>query len=81
MKLLILLTSCVGFVVCVPRDRIMIIVPAESGPTPKPKIYQSGPVVPKEAPDKVKADQRSSPFQIISNRNTLYGLHGQIPNI
>ena len=55
MKLLILLTFCVGFVVCVPRDRIILIVPAESGPAPMPKIYQSGPVVPKEAPAKKKS--------------------------
>ena len=67
MKLLILLTCCVGFVVCVPRDRIIIIVPAESGPAPMPKIYRSGPVVPKEAPAKNKSrlfrTYRGAPWQ------------------
>ena len=67
MKLLILLTFCVGFVVCVPRDRIILIVPAESGPAPMPKIYQSGPVVPEEAPAKKKSSlfrtYRGAPWQ------------------
>ena len=67
MKLLILLTFCVGFVVCVPRDRIILIVPAESGPAPMPKIYQSDPVVPKEAPAKKKSSffrtYRGAPWQ------------------
>ena len=45
----------------------MIIVPAESGPAPMPKIYRSGPVVPEEAPAKKKSrlfrTYRGAPWQ------------------
>ena len=49
MKLLILiiLTFCLGFVVC--RDTVMLILPSETGPAPVPAIYQSLPAVPEEA--------------------------------
>ena len=44
MKLIIVLTFCLGFVACIPdpRDRVMIIYPGESGPAPMPKSHQSG---------------------------------------
>jgi len=50
MKLIIVLTFCLGFVACIPdpRDRVMIIYPGESGPAPMPKSHQSGPAAPEE---------------------------------
>ena len=50
MKLFILLTFCLGFVVC--RDRLFIIYPPkapfESGSAQRPAIYQSAQEVPEE---------------------------------
>ena len=50
MKLFILLTFCLGFVVC--RDRLFIIYPSkarlESGSARSPTIYRSGQKVPEE---------------------------------
>ena len=49
MKLLIHLTFCFAFVVCIPRNQVIITILDESGPAPMPNIYQSGPVVSEEA--------------------------------
>ena len=49
MNLLIILTFCLGFVVC--RDNLMFILPNETGPAPKPAIYRSAPAVPDEVPN------------------------------
>ena len=50
MKLFILITFCLGFVVC--RDRLFIIyppnAPLESGSAWRPSIYQPAQTVPKE---------------------------------
>ena len=43
MKLLIILTFCLGFVVC--RDTLTFILPAETGPAPVPTSYQPVPAV------------------------------------
>ena len=43
MKLLILLTFCLGFVACISKNRVIIIVPGESGHAPMSKSFRSGP--------------------------------------
>ena len=40
MKLLILIAFCLGFVVGVPRDRLIFIVPGESGPAQRPTNHK-----------------------------------------
>ena len=50
MKLLILLTFCIGFVAC--RDRLLVnyihMTPLDSGPPQRPIIYRSAPTVPEK---------------------------------
>ena len=40
MKLLIFIAFCLGFVVGIPRDRLIIIVPGESGSGQRPTNYK-----------------------------------------
>ena len=40
MKLLIFIAFCLGFVVGIPRDRLIFIVPGESGSAQKPTNYK-----------------------------------------
>ena len=49
MKLLVLLTFCFGFVVCIPWDQVILRIRDESRPTPMSNIYRSGPIVSEEA--------------------------------
>ena len=48
MKLLILIAFCLAFVACIPRDRLIINVPNESGPARRPTIYRAALAVPEE---------------------------------
>ena len=40
MKLLIFIVFCLGFVVGIPRDRLIFIVPSESGSAQRPTNYK-----------------------------------------
>ncbi len=48
MKLLIHLTFCFGFVVCIPWDQVILRIKDESGPVLMPNSYRSGPDVSEE---------------------------------
>ena len=64
MKLLIILTFCLGFVVC--RDTLMINLPSETGPSPMPAIYQSIPAVPEEF-----LPEEEPPYKKVGNTELL----------
>ena len=66
MKLLVLLTFCFGFVVCIPWDQVILRIRDESGPTPTPNIYRSGPDVSEEVtevPDEAPVNKMPGSFR------------------
>ena len=79
MKLLILLTFCFGFVVCIPRDQVIITIPGESGPAQMPN--RSGPVVfeePTAMPEEAPANKRTRSFRtFIGSQETEYPQYPQ----
>ena len=71
MKLLIFIAFCLGFVVGVPRDRLIVIVPGESGSAQRPTNYKpaSGASADKASAYRASAYRASVPKEFTSEED------------